>query len=197
MLRAEASRNRERIIDAAHTVFRAGGHEVPMDRIAAEAGVGVATVYRRFPTREDLVRAVLVQRLTTAMTPALERARQNPDPRQAVLIALEAGVTCAVDERGTLAAASNIGARTMDLAERFFEPAADLIRRGQATGAFRADLVPEDAPRLLLMLLGTLPSFTPGSDGWRRYLHLLMDALTSPDGDLPPPEPLADHTPRL
>ncbi|MCI2424180.1 hypothetical protein MOQ72_42980 [Saccharopolyspora sp. K220] len=76
-----------------------------------------------------------------------------------------------------LTAASDAGAMTMDLAQRFFEPVSELIRQGQEIGLFRPDLVAEDTPRLVLMLVGTLPSFENGDEGWQRYLTLLMDML--------------------
>lgn len=172
---------------------------MPMDEIAAEAGVGIATLYRRFPNKESLVKAVLDQRFTDLIVPALERARRETDTRKAVLLALEAAVSCASQEQHTIAAASNIGAMTMDLAWRFFEPVGDLIRRGQEQGVFRDDLVAQDVPRIVLMLVGTLPSFEAGSDGWRRYVELVMDALapTGTTAELPPPMPVRDHSPRL
>jgi AcrR family transcriptional regulator len=195
--RADAARNTRRIVDAAHVVFSRGGLNVPMDEIAAEAGVGIATLYRRFPSKEELVKAVLDQRFVDVIAPAIARAEQETDLREAVILALEAGVSCASQEQITLAVAANVGAMTMDLAWRFFEPVSALIRRGQEAGVFRADLVPEDTPRIVLMLVGTLPSFEPGSDGWRRYLDLVMDALTSTGTTtvLPPPMPVRDHTP--
>ncbi|QRP50572.1 TetR/AcrR family transcriptional regulator [Amycolatopsis sp. FDAARGOS 1241] len=188
------------MIDAAHQVFTDGGVTVPMDEIAAAAdvGVGVATLYRRFPHRQDLMRAVLEARFEEVITPVLARVAAVDDPREAVYLALESVVSLASSERPTLAAANNVGALTMDLAWRYFSPVATLVSRGQSTGAFRPDLVPDDVPRLVLMLLGTLPSFpTSAPQGWRRYLDLLMDAL-SPEGASPlaPVSPVAEHTPR-
>jgi len=94
-----------------------------------------------------------------------------------------------------LATAANIGLMTMDLAYKFFEPVSELIRRGQDTGAFRADLVPEDTPRLILMIAGTLPSFAPGSEGWRRYLDMVVDGLApaAHNTQLAPPSPVREH----
>ncbi|MFD9668300.1 TetR/AcrR family transcriptional regulator [Rhodococcus sp. NPDC059968] len=194
-LRADAARNYRRIVEAAHVVFGRGGVDVPMDEIAAEAGVGIATVYRRFPSREELVRAVLDQRITQALTPAMERAREEPDPRKALRLVLDTALALAARERITIAVASNIGMMTMDLAHKVWEPVSTFIKRGQAAGVIRADLVPEDTPRLMLMLVGTLPSFEPGSDGWRRYLELMLDGLAprDTDTDLPPALPVRDH----
>ncbi|MEW2506231.1 MULTISPECIES: TetR family transcriptional regulator [unclassified Amycolatopsis] len=198
-LRADAARNARRIVDAAYSVFTAGGVTVPMEEIAAAAGVGVATLYRRFPHKQDLVRAVLEARFDEAIAPVLSRAASLDDPREGVYVALEAAVGLAAAEQPLFAAANNVGALTMDLAWRFFSPVAALVTAGQASGAFRPDLVPDDVPRLVLMLLGTLPSFPAGaSEGWRRYLDLLMDAL-GPVGasELAPASAVADHTPHI
>jgi AcrR family transcriptional regulator len=198
-LRADAARNARRIVDAAYSVFAAGGVTVPMEEIAAAAGVGVATLYRRFPHKQDLVRAILEARFDEVIAPVLARAASLDDPREGVYVALEAAVGLAAAEQPLFAAANNVGALTMDLAWRFFSPVAALVASGQASGTFRADLVPDDVPRLVLMLVGTLPSFpATASDGWRRYLDLLMDAL-APAGasELSPASAVADHTPRI
>jgi AcrR family transcriptional regulator len=194
-LRADAARNFQRIVDAADRVFSRRGSTGSFEEIAAEAKLGMATVYRRFPTREALVKAVLDQHFSEVMLPELERARREPDPRTALVLALEAGIQFASREQAMLATAANIGLMTMDLAYKFFEPVGELVRRGQETGAFRADLVPEDTPRLILMIAGTLPSFDRGSEGWRRYLDILVDGLAPAEHDtaLAPPSPVHEH----
>jgi AcrR family transcriptional regulator len=194
-LRADAARNFQRIVDAADRVFSRRGSNGSFEEIAAEAHLGMATVYRRFPTRQALVKAVLDQHFTEVMLPELERAQREPDPRTALMQALEAGVKFASREQAMLATAANIGLMTMELAYKFFEPVSELVRRGQDTGAFRADLVPEDTPRLILMIAGTLPSFVPGSEGWRRYLDILVDGLApaAHNTQLAPPSPVREH----
>jgi AcrR family transcriptional regulator len=194
-LRADAARNFQRIVEAADRVFSRRGSNGSFEEIAAEARLGMATVYRRFPTREALVKAVLDQHFSEVMLPELERAQHEPDPRKALMQALEAGVQFASREQTMLATAANIGLMTMDLAYKFFEPVSELIRRGQESGAFRADLVPEDTPRLILMIAGTLPSFDPGSEGWRRYLDIVVDGLAPAEHNtaLAPPSPVREH----
>ncbi|PIB03821.1 MULTISPECIES: TetR/AcrR family transcriptional regulator [Streptomyces] len=97
-LRADAARNVRRIVDAAHAVFRRGGLNVPMEEIAAEAGLGIATLYRRFPSKEELVKAVLDQEFNDVIAPALERAQREKDPRKAVGLVMEAGLSFASQE---------------------------------------------------------------------------------------------------
>jgi hypothetical protein len=87
------------------------------------------------------------------------------------------------------------GLMTMDLAHRFFEPVAAIVRRGQDDGVFRNDLATEDVPPIVLMLVGTLASFEAGSDGWHRYLDLIIDMLTANRSRLSPISPVRDHQP--
>ncbi|HXO54384.1 MAG TPA: helix-turn-helix domain-containing protein, partial [Mycobacterium sp.] len=91
-LRADAARNFQRIVDAADRVFSRRGSDGSFEEIAVEARLGMATVYRRFPTRQALVKAVLDQHFSEVMLPELERAQREPDPRKALVQALEAGV---------------------------------------------------------------------------------------------------------
>jgi AcrR family transcriptional regulator len=159
--------------------------------------VGVATVYRRFPSKADLLRPVLQRRWDELIPPALARAQSEVDPREAMRIALEGAVRFVVNDRAMLAAAADAGLMTMELAQQFGEPVGDMLRRGQRAGVFRADLVTEDLQRVVLMLFATLPTFDGGSDGWRRYLDLMLDALTSQTTALAPPSPVHEHQPNL
>jgi AcrR family transcriptional regulator len=194
-LRADAMRNIERIVAGAQRVFARVGADAAMDDVAAEAGVGVATVYRRFATKESLLRVVLYRRFDEVVEAALRRAPQEPDPREAMRIALSGAVSFLADDAQTIAAGSSSGLMTMDLAYRFIEPAVDIVRRGQRDGVFRTDLVTEDIPRIVLMLVGTLPSLHPASDGWHRYLDLILDMLCASRTELSAASPVRDHQP--
>jgi hypothetical protein len=99
-------------------------------------------------------------------------------------------------ERSTLAAASNSGALTADIAAPLLDSLTELTGRAQQAGLIRADLTPEDIHRILGMLTNVLWGMEPGSDGWRRYVVLVLDAL-SPDGasPLPPAQPI-EQAPR-
>ncbi|HEY2650800.1 MAG TPA: TetR family transcriptional regulator, partial [Solirubrobacteraceae bacterium] len=88
----DAARNVERIVDAAQVVFSASGRGASMDDVAAAAGVGVATVYRRFPTKRDLLRTVLERRWDEVIDLALRRAEQEAEPREALRLALEGAI---------------------------------------------------------------------------------------------------------
>lgn len=164
-----------------------------MEDIAADAGVGVATVYRRFPTKEALLRAVLERRFDEVVETSLRRASQEPDSREAMLIALRGAVAFIAGDTNVIDAATSSGLMTMDLAYRFIDPVDEIVRRGQRDGIFRDDLVRDDVLRIVLMMVGTLPSFHPGSDGWRRYLDLIMDMLCGTRSELSASTAVRDH----
>jgi AcrR family transcriptional regulator len=166
-----------------------------MDDVAAAAGVGIATVYRRFPTKRHLLRTVLERRWDELIDSGLRRAEQEADPREALRLALESAVLFMTSDPVMVSAAADLGLMTMDLARRFCDPVGEILRSGQRDGSFRTDLVEDDIPRLVLMLFGTLPSFAPDSDGWRRYLDLMLDSLTAEGSELSPPTPVHDHHP--
>jgi AcrR family transcriptional regulator len=192
-LRSDAVRNAARIVCSAQRVFASTGPQAAMEDIAAEAGVGVATVYRRFPTKDALLRVVLDRRFDEVVGAALARAQDEVDARDAMRAALRGAVSFIAGDPKTMAAAMSSGLMTMDLAYRLFEPLAAIVRRGQDDGVFRDDLATEDVPRIVLMLVGTLPSFEAGSDGWYRYLDLIIDTLTANRSRLSPINPARDH----
>jgi AcrR family transcriptional regulator len=190
-LRADAAQNVRRIITAAHKIFNRDLN-IGMEEIAAEAGVGIATLYRRFPTKESLMRAVLEQVYTDRMEPAIRKGLRQRDPLKGVLIILETALKTATSEQGVKFTIPYSWALPLDMAKWLFDPLSELLERGQKAGVFRSDLDPQrDAPRIVLMLVNVVPTFVPGSKGWQRYLHLVMDALTLQSGaELYPSEPL-------
>jgi AcrR family transcriptional regulator len=193
-LRADAARNSERIADAAYVVFAGNGHRGSMEDVPAQAGVGIATVYRRFPRKLDLLRTILDRRWDEVMTPALLRDGEELDAGAAMRISLEGAVRFVVDDQVMLSAASDLGLMTMDLPQRFVEPVGKVLGRGRRAGVFRDDLVDEDIPGLALMLFAALPALDAGSDGWWRYLDLMLDALPARTTPLTPASPVHETT---
>jgi AcrR family transcriptional regulator len=192
-LRIDAARNVRRILNVARTMLTKNP-EATTEEIAQAAGVGIATIYRRFRTREDLIRAVLQEIFTTEIGPILENAKNESDPRAGVFICFEAALRSTARGGGVLATVPATGAMTIEMAEWFVGPVSQLIRRGQQEGVLRADIDPEsDTLRLLLMLLSVVPTLNPESEGWKRYLRLMMDALSlTPTVPLPPAEAVVD-----
>ncbi|MEV0779935.1 TetR/AcrR family transcriptional regulator [Streptomyces sp. NPDC050433] len=189
-LRADAARNSEKIVRAAREVYGERGPDASLDEIARRAGVGIATLFRRFPDKGALLRAVLDQRFAEQMVPALGRAEQSKDPLRGLAVVLEAALSSAIADYHVLTAARNAGVLTGDVGERFFDALDPLVRRGQRAGVIRDDLVPEDMRRIMVMLLSVLWTMEPGASGWQRYVTLLLDSLSpAAASTLPTPVP--------
>ena len=180
-LRADAARNSERILHAARAVYAESGPGAPLDEIAARAGVGIATLYRRFPSKEAIARAALSQCIAEAIAPVACQALDDADPRRGLATLLEAIVSMAAGEPSTLIAARSAGVLMSELGAPFFEPLTVLAHRAQQAGMLRADLVPDDVHRVVVMLLSVLWTMEPRSGGWQRYITLVLDGL-SPAG---------------
>jgi AcrR family transcriptional regulator len=185
-LRADAVRNIERILRAAREVFADLGPEAPLEEIARHAGVGTRTLYRHFPHKDELVHAALGQSVAEDLSPAIELALGDDNPVRGLTGLIEATLSMVDRERSTLAAATNPGALTADIAAPLFDSLTELTSRAQQAGLIRADLTPDDMCRIMGMLTSVLWGMRPGSDGWRRYVVLTLDAL-SPDGASPLP----------
>ncbi|OBF09393.1 TetR family transcriptional regulator [Mycobacterium sp. ACS4054] len=176
-LRADAARNVERILRAARDVYGELGPDAPVEAIARRAGVGERTLYRRFPTKVDLVLAALDQSIAEDLTPAIDKARRADDPLCGLTQLIEAAIALGAREHNLLTAARRAGSLSSDISASLNEALGDLMLEGQRMGRVRADLVADDLPRLIAMLFGVLSTMDPGSDGWRRYVALMVDAI--------------------
>jgi AcrR family transcriptional regulator len=178
-LRADAARNAERILRAARDVFGEHGPEASVEAIARRAGVGERTLYRRFPTKAELVRAALDQSIAEDLTPAIEAARRADDPLRGLAELIEAAISLGAREHNLLTAARRAGSLTPDISSSLDETLLDLARRGQRAGVVRADLVADDLPRIIAMLHSVLFTMDTNGDGWRRYVALILDAIST------------------
>jgi AcrR family transcriptional regulator len=179
-LRADAKRNLARIVEAAHDVFAEQGIDAPISAIAERAGVGVGTIFRRFPSKDELLVAVLLHRgeqLTAAMREALTAEEAGPAFRAFLQTGVEAQLEdrCFCDAIGTdLLARSELEA----VFDEVHGGLARLLRRAQKAGAIRGDVTAED---LLFVVHGVartglmLEEVAPGA--WRRQLGLALDGL--------------------
>jgi AcrR family transcriptional regulator len=144
-LRADALRNRGRILEAAEVVFASEGIEAPVDVIAEKAGVGVGTLYRHFPTKEKLCEAILIDRLHELTEDARAQA-DAPDPVGAFFGFLEHFVSLGASKRDLIAAVMGAGLdfeeAAADVKEDLREAVGVLLARAQAAGAVRADVSP-------------------------------------------------------
>ncbi|MEU0687820.1 TetR/AcrR family transcriptional regulator [Streptomyces uncialis] len=179
-LRRDAALNRERILHAAREIFGQRGLGVTLDGVARHAGVGVGTVYRRFPTKEVLIQALFEQDLRMRQE-AAEKALAHPDPWQGLVDFLVETSADLAENRG-LYEVLMLGAHTSGPIETarggmlpFLEA---LIRRAQESGDLRPEVTPSDIPVIQHMLYGAA-QFTQGRqpDIWRRYLEILLNGL--------------------
>ncbi|WP_203710523.1 TetR/AcrR family transcriptional regulator [Asanoa siamensis] len=195
-LRADAERNRQRIIDAARRVFAAQGVHAPVEEIAKEAGVGIGTLYRRFPDRIELVEAVFLDRVEGYLA-AAEEARKIDDPWLAFRTYLEQlGAMQAQDVTVTdvLTLTMPAPGALEQVRNRLYATQNRLIRAAQRQGTLRADFTPEDIVLLLIAngaIVRQLGADLPGSAP--RFLALALDALhTRNPSPLPDPPPAAE-----
>jgi len=142
-LRADAQRNRTRILEAAEVVFAAEGIEVPVDTIAEKAGVGVGTLYRHFPTKEKLCEAILLDRLSDLTLDARALA-DAPDPAGAFFGFLQHVVEQGAAKRDLLVAVMGAGLEfevaAAEVKDGLREAIGVLLQRAQSVGAVRPDV---------------------------------------------------------
>lgn len=182
--RADAQHNRRAVLAAARAAVRGGG-EVALDRIATSAGVSARTLYRHFPTKDELLTAVLEEYFAEQVEPIRRRAATEPDPRRALELVLTEGVAV-FGEHTELLALANGNALAAEIASRHLEPFDEVLARAQREGMVRKDLVLADLPCLITMLVAvtsTARAHLP------RYLALLLDGLTPAAAGATLPEP--------
>jgi AcrR family transcriptional regulator len=189
-LRADAARNVARILRAARDAYGELGPDAPVEAVAHRAGVGERTLYRRFPTKADLVRAALDQSIAEDLTPAIEDARHSDNALRGLTQLIEAAISLGSREQNLLIAAQRAGSLTTDISDSLNDALNELVRRGQLDGAVRADLEADDLLRLIGMLYSVLSTMEPTSEGWRRYVALILDAISTNERQpLPPAVP--------
>ena len=192
-LRSDARRNRERLVASARELFAGQGVDVPVEEITRRAGVGMGTLYRHFPTKEDLVDAVLEDAFAELVGLAEEAAAAD-DAWAGFTGFLEQALARHAANRGLkdmLATSEHGRQRAQAMRERIRPPLGRLIERAQAQGALRADFTAEDLPLVFWTagrVIETTAAFAP--DHWRRYLGLLLDGLRAEAASPLPAPPL-------
>ncbi|MEU0465171.1 helix-turn-helix domain-containing protein [Amycolatopsis sp. NPDC006131] len=177
--RADARRNREKLLAVAREVFAAAEGAVSLEAIAREAGVGIGTLYRHFPTREALVEAVYAAELDDVTASAEQLLRERP-PEAALRAWMERYAAFVATKRGmldTLRAGWASGAiATPATRERITGAIGAILDAGTRTGEFRDDVRAGDVTTLLL---GTLLATTSDSPKGQvaRLFDLVVDAL--------------------
>ena len=190
-LRSDAERNRRLVLEAATQAFAQEGLDVGMAEIARRAGVGNATVFRRFPSKDALIEAIVDEKIAELLA-AAERAAEIEDPWDSLVDMLEKTAALQARDHGFFQATEEFMLRHPDLLRRHrpvFEAVDRLVVRAQAAGVVRDDVTTLD---LLGLVKGSVVCLPPSrdlrDDGWRRYLSIMLDALR-PEAATPLPVP--------
>ncbi len=188
-LRADAERNRERIVAAAQEVFAEWGLNAALEKIARRAGVGIGTLYRRFPTRANLI-AASFERKMADYAAAAERALDNPDPwagfcwlihRICAMQATDAGLKDLITMRFPASSPAE------ELRDRALQDLEQLIGRAQRQGKLRPDFVATDVPMLLFANAGVVTATRDSApDTWKRFTAYMIDAFRAEHSECPP-----------
>ena len=190
-LRADAARNRAAIVAVARDVFAEYGLEAPLETFAVRAGVGIATLYRRFPTREKLVAAALVDKVSE-YAEAARQALAVPDPWAGFAGFVERICELQAGNRGLsdlLSMTLSEDEQVEQLRRTANQLLVTVIDRAKAAGTLREDFVGEDLALLLIAssaVMHVTRADAPGA--WRRFVALSLDAFRR-SGSPPLPAP--------
>ncbi|MFF1829126.1 TetR/AcrR family transcriptional regulator [Paenarthrobacter sp. NPDC058040] len=187
-LRADAARNVDKIITAARQCFREYGPEVPLQTIAATAGVGPATLFRNFSDKEQLVLSALSRELRQHADPVAQEALDGMDAAEGLIKLIDAVMRVASDEANLLSAVAGRRGLLVGITRGLIDTMATLLERGQGQGSLRRDITIEDMVRLVAMLIGAVDTMEPGSEAWKRPLALVEDAIRTERPSRPLPE---------
>src|ERR1700733_373298 len=173
--RADAVRNRERVLEAAEAVFSAGGAEASLEAVARAAGVGIGTLYRHFSTREALFEAVY-RREVQQLADLAEELKQAPHPVEALRHWMRSNVNFVATKKGMSAALALAAYKNSELFSYSFEQltrsVGALLDRAVASGEIRDDISPED---LLRALVGMC--YMHDQPGWQASVLRLVDVF--------------------
>jgi AcrR family transcriptional regulator len=173
--RADAVRNRDRVLEAARIVFSAGGPEGSLEAVARAAGVGIGTLYRHFPTREALYDAVY-RREVEQLAELAERLKQEAQPIPALRQWMHSIVKLVATKKGMSAALALTAYKNPDLLsfsfERLTRAVGALLHRAAAAGEIRDDISPEDVIRALVGMC-----YLHEGPGWQKSVLRLVDVF--------------------
>lgn len=173
--RADAIRNRERVLEAAKAVFSAGGPDASLEAVARRAGVGIGTLYRHFPTREALFEAVY-RREVQQLSELAEALKSEADPVDALRRWLRSNVEFVATKKGMSAALALAVQSSSELTafsfDRLTKAVGALLDRAVAAGEIRSDISPED---LLRALVGMC--YLHDQPGWQKSVVRLLDVF--------------------
>lgn len=191
-MRADARENRARVLAVARDLFAERGLEVPMAAIARRAGVGVATLYRRFPTKESLVMEAFAEQFAVCQG-VMDDALQDPDPWRGLRTVIEKVCLLQACDRGfTAAFTASFPDLHSEARDRTWLGFVALVQRAKDSGQLRADFSPHDLTLVLVANggLSSLPAEVAVAASERLVAYLLESFRAGTDA-LPPPVPLS------
>ena len=190
-LRSDARRNRERLVASARELIAHQGPDVSVEEITQHAGLGMGTLYRHFPTKDELIDAVLEDSFAELVELARSAAEEE-DAWTGLTTFLEQALARHAANRGLkdVLASREHGRRRAEAMRKRIRPVLqELIERAQAQGTLRADFTGEDLPLVFWTagrVIETTAAVSP--EYWRRYLGLLLDGLRAGSAtELPEP----------
>jgi AcrR family transcriptional regulator len=188
-LRADARRNREKVLAAARAVFSEQGRDAQIDDVARRAGVGVGTVYRHFPTKEALIEALMVDAFQTIAEEA-QRALDIEDPWEAFSTVLWRGAETMSADRALSEVFASIPSAmetAMPMIEGLTVSMETIMRRAQDAGVLRRDAMIDDIPMLMCGIGSATKKEHRCEGAWRRHLSIVLDGLraTAAESELP------------
>jgi AcrR family transcriptional regulator len=174
--RADAARNRERVLEAAKTVFSAGGPEASLEAVARTAGVGIGTLYRHFPTREALFEAVYRREVQQLADLAERLKEEEAEPVEALRQWMRSNVRFVATKKGMSAALALAAYKPSELFSFSFDQltraVGGLLDRAIAAGEIREDISPEDLIRALVGMC-----YMHDQPGWQKSVLRLVDVF--------------------
>jgi AcrR family transcriptional regulator len=180
ILRADARRNHEKIIEGARTVFARYGTSAQMEDVARASGVGVGTVYRHFPTKEALMTELVRRTFESFVLAARGALAAEGEPLEALTGVLrhncEVIAGDAAVQQAMMGAGEEVWAGTEHERRELGEIAHELVVRAQRAGTLRPDVGPDDIPMLMCGICATMGHKAKMFD-WRRHLELGIDSL--------------------
>ncbi len=178
--RADARRNRERILESARTVFAQSGADAQIDDVARHAGVGVGTVYRHFPTKEALLSELVRQKFRLFADRAREALESDEEPFAAIERLMRRNAETAASDAGIQYAVANAGEQAWAQAQaeqdELLSVTGELIERARRAGAIRPDIEATDIAMLMCGVCSTMGA-RPQLFDWQRHLDLALDTL--------------------
>jgi AcrR family transcriptional regulator len=187
-MRADAERNRRRLLDAATEMFCERGLEVGVAEIAHQAGVGRGTLFRNFPSKEHLIAAIVVERMTESITRG-RAALEEPDAGEALFALIEQSVGRSQTDRALFDAIGDTWLANEEIRETHSELLAvldALVRRAQDAGAVRTDISAVDVLMMIKGVCEAVSSFQHvNRDVALRQLDLIRSAISTPGGERP------------